>query len=108
MAELEHVVKTFSLLETAEKEQPSFVTVSLITATVVINIATEHDVTALAALAGTSFVVDGTWAEVASLNAQLKTSKSEFDKLKFARDAYTIGRHPSIRMGLALRRKPRT
>ena len=30
----------------------SFVTVSLITATVVINIATEHDVTALAALAG--------------------------------------------------------
>lgn len=39
----------------------SFVTVSLITATVVINIATEHDVTALAALTGTSFVVDGTW-----------------------------------------------
>ena len=37
----------------------SFVTVSLIIATVVINIATEHDVTALAALAGTSFVVDG-------------------------------------------------
>jgi hypothetical protein len=32
--------------------------------------------------------------EVASLNAQLKTSKSEFDKIKFARDAYTIGRHP--------------
>jgi hypothetical protein len=27
---------------------------------------------------------------VASLNAQLKTSKSEFDKLKFARDAYTL------------------
>ena len=39
----------------------SFVTVSLITTTVVINIATEHDVTALAALAGASFVVDGTW-----------------------------------------------
>jgi capsule polysaccharide export protein KpsE/RkpR len=38
--------------------------------------------------------------EVASLNAQLKTSKSEFDKLKFARDAYTIGRHPSIKDGL--------
>jgi hypothetical protein len=32
--------------------------------------------------------------EVASLNAQLKTCKSDFDKLKFARDAYTIGRHP--------------
>jgi hypothetical protein len=30
--------------------------------------------------------------EVASLNAQLKTCKSDFDKLKFARDAYTIGR----------------
>jgi hypothetical protein len=34
--------------------------------------------------------------EVASLNAQLKTCKVDFDKLKFARDAYTIGRHPSI------------
>nr|AAL75976.1 putative pol protein [Zea mays] len=38
--------------------------------------------------------------EVASLNAQLKTCKSDFDKLKFARDAYTIGRHPSIKDGL--------
>jgi hypothetical protein len=35
--------------------------------------------------------------EVASLNAQLQTCKSDFDKLKFARDAYTIGRHPSIK-----------
>jgi hypothetical protein len=43
--------------------------------------------------------------EVASLNAQLKTSKSEFDKLKFARDAYTIGRHPSIKDGLGFKRK---
>jgi hypothetical protein len=34
--------------------------------------------------------------EVASLNAQLKTCKIDFDKLKFARDAYTIGRHPTI------------
>jgi hypothetical protein len=32
--------------------------------------------------------------EVASLNAQLKTCNVDFDKLKFARDAYTIGRHP--------------
>ena len=39
----------------------SFVTVSLIIATVVINIATEHDVTAIAALTGTSFVTDGAW-----------------------------------------------
>jgi hypothetical protein len=43
--------------------------------------------------------------EVASLNAQLKTSKSEFDKLKFARDAYTIGRHPSIKDGLGFTRE---
>ncbi len=43
--------------------------------------------------------------EVASLNAQLKTSKNEFDKLKFARDAYTIGRHPSIKDGLSFRRE---
>jgi predicted transcriptional regulator len=38
--------------------------------------------------------------EVASLNAQLKTCKINFDKLKFARDAYTVGRHPSIKDGL--------
>jgi hypothetical protein len=38
--------------------------------------------------------------ELASLNAQLKTCKVDFDKLKFARDAYTIGRHPSIKDGL--------
>jgi hypothetical protein len=41
--------------------------------------------------------------EVASLNAQLKTSKNEFDKLKFSRDAYTIGRHPSIKDGLGFK-----
>jgi hypothetical protein len=38
--------------------------------------------------------------EVASLNAQLKTCKDDYDKLKFARDAYTVGRHPSIKDGL--------
>jgi hypothetical protein len=43
--------------------------------------------------------------EVASLNAQLKTSKSDFDKLKFAGDAYTIGRHPSIKDGLGFKRE---
>jgi hypothetical protein len=37
--------------------------------------------------------------EVASLNAQLKTCKDDFEK-KIARDAYTIGRHPSIKDGL--------
>jgi hypothetical protein len=43
--------------------------------------------------------------EVASLNAQLKTSKNESDKLKFARDAYMIGRHPSIKDGLGFKRE---
>jgi hypothetical protein len=43
--------------------------------------------------------------EAASLNAQLKTCKGEFDKLKFARDAYTIGRHPSIEDGLGFRKE---
>jgi hypothetical protein len=43
--------------------------------------------------------------EVASLNAQLKTCKVNFDKLKFARDAYTIGRHPSIKDGLGFRKE---
>jgi hypothetical protein len=42
---------------------------------------------------------------LASLNAQLKTSKSEIDKIKFARDAYTIGRHPSIKDGLGFKRE---
>jgi hypothetical protein len=43
--------------------------------------------------------------EVASLNAQLKTCKINFDKLKFVRDAYTIGRHPSIKDGLGFHRE---
>jgi hypothetical protein len=38
--------------------------------------------------------------DVASLNAQLKTCKDNYEKLKFTRDAYTIGRHPSIKDGL--------
>jgi hypothetical protein len=43
--------------------------------------------------------------EVTSLNAQLKTCKMDYDKLKFARDAYTVGRHPSIKDGLGFRKK---
>jgi hypothetical protein len=43
--------------------------------------------------------------EVASLNDQLKTCKRDFDKLKFARDAYTVGRHPSIKDGLGFRKE---
>jgi hypothetical protein len=42
---------------------------------------------------------------VASLNAQLKTCKMDYDKLKFARDAYTVGRHPSIKDGLGFRKE---
>jgi hypothetical protein len=43
--------------------------------------------------------------EVASLNAQLKTCKTNFDQLKFASDAYTVGRHPSIKDGLGFRKE---
>jgi hypothetical protein len=43
--------------------------------------------------------------EVASLNAQLKTCKVDFDKLKFSRDAYNVGRHPSIKDGLGFRKE---
>jgi hypothetical protein len=42
---------------------------------------------------------------VASHNAQLKTCKDDFEKLKFDRDAYTIGRHPSIKDGLGFRKE---
>jgi hypothetical protein len=43
--------------------------------------------------------------EVSSLNAQLKTCKIDFDKLKFARDAYTVDGHPSIKDGLGFRKE---
>jgi hypothetical protein len=42
--------------------------------------------------------------DVASLNAQLKTCKDNYEKLKFARDTYTIGRHPSIKDGLGFQK----
>jgi hypothetical protein len=42
--------------------------------------------------------------DVASLNAQLKTCKDDYEKLKFARDAYTIGKHPSIKDGLGFQK----
>jgi hypothetical protein len=35
--------------------------------------------------------------DVANLNAQLKICKSDYEKLKFAKDANTIGRHHSIK-----------
>jgi hypothetical protein len=43
--------------------------------------------------------------EVASLNAQLKTCKDDYNKLKFARDAYTFGRYPSIKDGLGFQKE---
>jgi hypothetical protein len=43
--------------------------------------------------------------DVASLNAQLKTFKDNYEKLKFARDAYTIGGHPSIKDGLGFQKE---
>jgi hypothetical protein len=43
--------------------------------------------------------------DVASLNDQLKTYKDDYEKLKFARDAYTVGRHPSIKDGLGFRKE---
>jgi hypothetical protein len=45
---------------------------------------------------------------VANLNAQLKTCKTNYEKLNFARDTYMIGRHPSIKMDLVSKREPRT
>jgi hypothetical protein len=38
--------------------------------------------------------------DIAKLNAQLKTYNDECDKIKFAREAYTSGRHPLIKDGL--------
>jgi hypothetical protein len=47
-------------------------------------------------------------SEVASLNAQLKTSKNDFDKLKFARVSTLLVDTPLLRMDLAFEGKPRT
>jgi hypothetical protein len=43
--------------------------------------------------------------DVASLNDQLKTYKDDYEKLKFSRDAYIFGRHPSIKDGLGFRKE---
>jgi hypothetical protein len=42
--------------------------------------------------------------EITNLNDQLKICKNECEKIKFARDAYTIGRHPSIKDGLGFQK----
>jgi hypothetical protein len=38
--------------------------------------------------------------EIVQLNGQLKTCKNEVEKVKFARNSFTIGRHSSIKDGL--------
>jgi hypothetical protein len=43
--------------------------------------------------------------DVANLSTQLKTCKSDYEKLKFARDDYTIGRHPYIKDGLGFQKR---
>jgi hypothetical protein len=43
--------------------------------------------------------------DIANLSAQLKICKSDHEKLKFARDAHSIGRHPSIKYGLGLQKE---
>jgi hypothetical protein len=42
--------------------------------------------------------------EIANLHDQLKICKNGCEKIKFARDAYTIGRHPFIKDGLGFQR----
>jgi hypothetical protein len=42
--------------------------------------------------------------DVANLSTQLKTCKNDYEKLKFARDAYIIGRHSSIKDGLGFQK----
>jgi nitrous oxide reductase len=42
--------------------------------------------------------------EVTNLNGQHKICKSEYEKINFVRDAYTIGRRPSIKDGLGFQR----
>jgi hypothetical protein len=42
--------------------------------------------------------------EIVQLNVQLKTCKNEVEKVKFARDAFTICRHPSIKDGLGFQK----
>jgi hypothetical protein len=42
--------------------------------------------------------------EIVQLNVQLKTYKNEVEKFKFARNAFSIGRHPSIKDGLGFQK----
>jgi hypothetical protein len=46
--------------------------------------------------------------DIANLNAQLKTCKSENDKIKFDRDATPLVDTPPLRMDLDSKREPKT
>jgi hypothetical protein len=41
---------------------------------------------------------------IVQINAQLKTCRDELEKIKVARDAYTIGRHPFVKDGLGFQK----
>jgi hypothetical protein len=57
----------------------------------------DHDFDACIDRASTIAKLDD---EIVQLNVQLKTCKNEVEKVKFARDAFNIGRHLSINDGL--------
>jgi hypothetical protein len=61
----------------------------------------DFDIDACSAHASTILKLNN---DVANLNAQLKTCKNDYKKLKFVRDAYTISRHPSIKDGLGFQK----
>jgi hypothetical protein len=69
---------------------------------VICNRCKDFDIDACNELASTILKLNN---DVASLNAQLKTCKDNYEKLKFARDAYTIGRHLLIKDGLGFQKE---
>jgi hypothetical protein len=83
-----------SLKSLNPKQEKVNVTSSSIEHVVICNRCKDFDIDACNEHASTILKLNN---DVASLNAQLKTCKDEYDKLKFVRDAYTIGRHPSIK-----------
>jgi hypothetical protein len=49
-------------------------------------------------------LIDAMNARIKELYIQVKNANDELGKIKFARDAYTIGRHPSIKDSLGFHR----
>ena len=43
-------------------------------------------------------------ARIEKLNVQVKNANDKLNRINFARDAYTIGRHPSIKDGLGFQK----